>query len=304
VISIGVLRLERPRIVLYERIVATVLHREIIVKKRIVIVIVVAASVVAAIFYFREKDLSSDDDIKVSGNIEATDILLSFQVGGKLAERLVDEGYTVKKEQILARLDKNELTKTREQAQAALAQAQADCQLAQKEFLRMANLLKENATSVQDRDVAEANYEVAQARLRGAQRALELAEIRLSYADLKSPINGFVTVRSADVGEVLQVGSPVFTVVDLNDIWLTAYVNETDLGRVRLNQPVDVKIDTYPDKAYKGHISFISQEAEFTPKQIQTTEERVKLVYRIKVVLANPNLELKPGMPADGYVVE
>jgi HlyD family secretion protein len=274
------------------------------VKKRIVLVIVIVAAVVLAIFYFHEKELSSDDTIKVSGNIEATDILLSFQVGGKIAERFVDEGYTVKKDQVLARLDKDELTKTREQAQAALAQAQADCQLTQKEFLRMDNLLKENATSVQDRDVAEANYEVAQARLRGAQRTLELAEIRLGYADLKSPIDGFVTVRSADVGEVLQVGSPVFTVVDLNDIWLTAYVNETDLGRVRLNQPVDVKIDTYPNKTYKGHISFISQEAEFTPKQIQTTEERVKLVYRIKVDLPNPNLELKPGMPADGYVVE
>jgi len=106
------------------------------------------------------------------------------------------------------------------------------------------------------------------------------------------------------VGEVLQAGSPVFTVVDLNDIWLTAYINETDLGRVKLNQPVDVKTDTYSDRTYRGRISFISQEAEFTPKQIQTREERIKLVYRIKVNLANPNLELKPGMPADGYIIE
>ena len=79
------------------------------------------------------------------------------------------------------------------------------------------------------------------------------------------------------------------------DIWLTAYVNETDLGRVKLNQPVDVKTDTYDDRTYRGRISFISQEAEFTPKQIQTTEERIKLVYRIKVDITNPNLELKPG---------
>lgn len=113
-----------------------------------------------------------------------------------------------------------------------------------------------------------------------------------------------MTVKNADVGEVLQAGSPVFTVVDLNDIWLTAYVNETDLGRVKLNQPVDVRTDTYPDKTYKGHISFISQEAEFTPKHIQTTEERIKLVYRIKIDLANSCLELKPGMPADGYIIE
>jgi HlyD family secretion protein len=274
------------------------------VKKRIIPVIAIIAAVILAFVYFREKSLNSDYTIKVSGNIEATEIRLSFQVPGRLVERLVDEGYSVRKDQVLARVDKDELTKIKEQAQAGLAQAQSDCHLQQKQFLRMANLLKDNATSVQDKDIAEANYQVAQAKLQGAQRALELAEIRLSHADLKSPIDGFVTVKSADVGEVLQAGSPVFTVVDLNDIWLTAYVNETDLGRVKLNQPVDVKTDTYPDRTYKGRISFISQEAEFTPKQIQTTEERVKLVYRIKVDLANPNLELKPGMPADGNIIE
>ena len=157
---------------------------------------------------------------------------------------------------------------------------------------------------MQNNDIAQTNLEVAQAKLLEAQHALELAVIRLNYADLNSPIDGFITVKSADVGEVLQAGSPVFTVVDLNDIWLTAYVDETELGRVRLDQPVDVKIDTYPNKIYKGHISFISEEAEFTPKQIQTTEERAKLVYRIKVDIANVNLELKPGMPADGYIIE
>jgi len=274
------------------------------VKKKIVSVIVIVAAVVLSVVYFREKNMNSDHTLKVSGNIEATEIRLSFQTPGRLVERLVDEGYFIKKDQVLARLDKGELTKIKEQAQASLAQAQSDYQLQQKQFARIANLLKDDAVSVQDNDLAEANYQVAQAKLLNAQRALELAIIRLNYADLTSPIDGFVTVKSADVGEVLQAGSPVFTVVDLNDIWLTAYVTETDLGRVRLNQPVEVKTDTYQDRTYRGHISFISQEAEFTPKHIQTAEERVKLVYRIKVRLANPNLELKPGMPADGYIIE
>ena len=262
------------------------------------------AAVTLSMVYFREKDLNSDHIIRVSGNIEATEIRLSYQVPGKLVERLVDEGYSIKKDQILARLDKEELTKIKEQAKANLAQAQSDYQLQQKQSARVANLLKDNAVPVQDNDLAQAKLEVAQAKLLEAQRALELAEIRLSHADLKSTIDGFVTVKSADVGEVLQAGSPVFIVVDLNDIWLTAYINETDLGRVKLNQSVDVKTDTYSDRTYRGRISFISQEAEFTPKQIQTREERIKLVYRIKVDLANPNLELKPGMPADGYIIE
>ena len=90
----------------------------------------------------------------------------------------------------------------------------------------------------------------------------------------------------------------------MNDIWLTAYITESDLGRVKLNQEVDIKTDSFPDKIYKGRISFISQESEFTPKYIQTPEERVKLVYRIKIDVNNPNFELKPGMPADGYIKE
>lgn len=273
-------------------------------KKIIVSVIVIVVAAAFAFVYFREKNLNSDHTLKVSGNIEATEIRLSFQTPGKLVERLVDEGYSVKKDQVLARLDKNELTKIKEQAQASLSQAQSDHQLQQKQSTRMANLLKDNAVPVQDNDLAQANVEIAHAKLLNAQRALELAVIRLNYADLTCPIDGFVTVKSADVGEVLQAGSLVFTVVDLNDIWLTAYVNETDLGRIKLNQSVDVKTDTYPDKTYRGLISFISQEAEFTPKQIQTTEERIKLVYRIKVDITSPNLELKPGMPADGYIIE
>jgi HlyD family secretion protein len=105
-------------------------------------------------------------------------------------------------------------------------------------------------------------------------------------------------------GEVVQIGTPVFTVIDLHNIWVTAYINETDLARVKLNQKADVKTDTYPNKVYNGRVSFISSQSEFTPKQIQTTEERVKLVYRIKVKVDNESLDLKPGMPADAYIVE
>jgi HlyD family secretion protein len=274
------------------------------VKKIIVPIILIAVAAGLTYFYFHQKNMNSSDTLKVSGNIEATEIRLSFQTPGKITERLVDEGSSVKKGQVLARLDKDELTKIKEQAQAKLTEAQSDFQLQQKQSTRVANLLKDDAVPEQDNDLAQTNLEVAHAKLLNAQRALELAEIHLNYADLTCPIDGFVTVKSADVGEVVQAGSPVFTVVDLNDVWLTAYVNETNLGKVKLNQSVDIKTDTYPNKSYRGHISFISQEAEFTPKQIQTTDERAKLVYRIKVDITNPNFELKPGMPADGYIIE
>jgi HlyD family secretion protein len=102
----------------------------------------------------------------------------------------------------------------------------------------------------------------------------------------------------------VQSGTPVFTAVDLHNVWVTAYINEKDLGRVKLNQEAYITTDTYPGKRYKGRVSFISSEAEFTPKFIQTQEERVKLVYRIKVRADNESLELKPGMPADAFIIE
>jgi HlyD family secretion protein len=275
--------------------------------KKHAIVITLASFVIlicALIYYFSIRQAHSGDIIKVSGNIEATEVHLSFRVSGRIDRLLVDEGDYIRKEQVVAVLDSNELTKIKEQAEANMEQAQSDYNIREKDYVRYSELLKENAVSVQDKDIAQNNYEVAKAELDVAKKALELANIRLSYANLTSTVEGFVTVKSAEAGEVIQVGAPVFIVADMNDIWLTAYIKEADLGRVHLNQQVDIKTDSYPGKVYKGRISFISEESEFTPKYIQTAEERVKLVYRIKIDIDNPNFELKPGMPADGYIVE
>jgi HlyD family secretion protein len=276
------------------------------VMKKYIALIVVAVAVLAGvlIYYIKNKGAQAKNTIKVSGNIEATETRLSFQVPGKISKLLVDEGYYIKKGQVTAVLDKEELTKIKEQAEANLEQAQSDYTLREKDYTRYNELLKDDAVSVQDRDTALNNFQVAKAGLDAAKKALDLANIRLGYADLTSTVDGFVIVKSAEAGEVVQAGSPVFTVADMNDIWLTAYIREADLGRVHLNQSVNIKTDSYPGKIYPGRISFISEESEFTPKYIQTTEERVKLVYRIKIDVTNTNYELKPGMPADGYIKE
>ena len=118
-----------------------------------------------------------------------------------------------------------------------------------------------------------------------------------------SPIDGIALVKSAEVGEVVAAGTTLATIGDLDHPWLRAYLNEQDLGRVKLGAKVKVTTDSYPGKTYWGRVSFISSEAEFTPKQIQTPEERVKLVYRIKVEVDNPNHELKSNMPADAEIL-
>jgi len=242
--------------------------------------------------------------IKVSGNIEATDVRLSFRVGGQVEELLADEGMSVKSGQVVARLNTDELSKIKNEAMASLKAAEYSLSLSKDDYVRAENLFNVGSISAQRRDEAKTRAETSNANVDALRASLELADTRLGFAELASPINGFVLVKSAEQGEVVQTGATVFTAADLNDIWLTAYINETDLGRVKLNQEANIKTDTYPRKIYKGRISFISQQAEFTPKQIQTSEERVKLVYRIKIKLENPNLELKPGMPADGYIIE
>jgi len=170
-----------------------------------------------------------------------------------------------------------------EQARAALAKTEAELAL-----------LKEGPR--------QETIEQARARLQQTKEALALAETRLGYAILPSPLSGVVLSENVEAGEYVAAGTPVVTVGDLANVWLRAYVNETDLGRVKVGQKVEVTTDTYPGKVYEGRLAFIASKAEFTPKNVQTEEERVKLVYRIKIDIPNPAMELKPGMPADARI--
>ena len=273
-------------------------------KKTILVVILIAIVIGAAIFFIQQGKEGNSKKIKVSGNTEATDVRLSFRIAGKMKELLTDEGQKIKKSDVVARIETDELLQIKNQAEASLKAAESQYELDKAEYTRAENLFQANSISAQKRDFAKTKVDTDKANIEALKATFDLTVTRLGFAELSSPIDGFVLVKSAELGEFVQAGSTIFTVADLGDIWLTAYINEKDLGRVKLNQAVDIKTDTFPDKVYKGRISFISQEAEFTPKQIQTTEERVKLVYRIKIKIENPNFELKPGMPADGYIIE
>ena len=168
-----------------------------------------------------------------------------------------------------------------------------------------AALKKANAVIERDQALersAERQIELATANVQNAEEVLKLAKIVLDYTFLRAPFDGVITVRQAELGEIMVPGTPVLTLADLDHIWLRAYINETDIGKIRLGQTATVKTDTYPGKSYKGRVSFISSSAEFTPKSVETHAERVTLVYRIKIDIENPNHELKPGMPADARI--
>ena len=176
-------------------------------------------------------------------------------------------------------------TQTRDLAETALKQSQAA-------------RLRDQALQA----AAEESVSVAQANIKNAQESLKLAQIVLGYTSLYAPFSGVILVRNAELGEDMQPGTPVFTLADLDHVWLRAYVNETDLGRVRFGQAALITTDSYPGQKYIGRISMISENAEFTPKSVETHAERVTLVYRIRIDIENQSHELKPGMPADATI--
>lgn len=386
--------------------------------KRIVIVLIVAAVAAGSWYAYQRFHNAQNGRIVLSGNIEMTEVNAAFKIAGKLVERAVDEGDTVKKGMILARLDREQASRTRDRetagltsaenqllasmsgvawqrqtlaadlelrraevssyeaqyaqlkngsrpqeiqdAKAAVASATAEEQRARADWDRAQTLFKNDDISRSQYDQFRRNIDMAAAALRSAkereslvvagprqetidaaeaqlrraqaslkmaqanemevqrreqdvsarraelarqQAQLKVAESQLDDTTIVSPVNGVVLVKAADVGEVLAPGATVVTLGDVEHPWLRGYIGERDLGRVKLGTKAKITSDSYPGKVYWGRVSFISSEAEFTPKQIQTQEERVKLVYRIKIEVENPQRELKLNMPVDAEIV-
>jgi len=355
--------------------------------------------------------------LKVSGNIELTEVDIAFKSAGRLVVLAVEEGDQVKKGALIARLDQEELLQRRESAaasldsarsrlvqsgtaieyqrqqteaqlsrsraelnqaeavlaelqhgsrrqeiesaRAALARAKAEQQRAQADWERAQILYRDKDISTAQYDDVKARFESAQAQfqqaaehfdlvqegprkedidaaraqverakanvrlaeagrlelkrlqeeqlarkadIRQATAQLEVQETLLKNAEVVAPMDGVILMKAAEPGEVLAAGTTVATLGNLAKPWLRAYINEKELGRVKLGTEVKVTTDSFPGKTYAGRISFIASDAEFTPKQIQTQEERVKLVYRVKIDVDNPAGELKSNMPADAEI--
>jgi HlyD family secretion protein len=213
-----------------------------------------------------------------------------------------------------------------EQGRAALAAATERLNDARRDLDRIERLREGGAASQESLDKARTAVEVAASQQRQAQEQLRMLEsgprsetiearrAQLTQAEaavatidatltnmtVRAPFGGIVTVRHREPGEIVPAGAPILTVMNPDDRWVKIYVPETRIGAVRIGQPATITTDTYPVKPYRGAVVFIASEAEFTPKTVQTAEERVKLVYAVKVrVTDDPTKDLKPGMPAD-----
>ena len=162
------------------------------------------------------------------------------------------------------------------------------------------NVAQAGRTDVQ---IQQAALTAAQAREKELRAQLEAAKTQLSYTEIRSPLKGVVLTKNVEAGEFVNPGTPVVTIANIDDLWMNIYIPETQTGLVKLGQNVLVRVDSFPKEAFKGKITFVSAEEEFTPKTIVTQEERIKLVYRTKVSLENTNQRLKPGMPADAEIL-
>jgi HlyD family secretion protein len=214
------------------------------------------------------------------------------------------------------------------QAEATVVRFKAESHRAYEEYLRSEQLFKREVVAKRDLDLAVAARDAsaaalreaserlrqiragarsetrqqASARVKGAEALVSIAKIKLEEGTLLAPTAGIVLSKNIEAGEQVAPGTPVITIGRLEDVWIRGYVAENDLPQVKLGQKVRVTVDGLKGKVFKGRLDFIAQEAEFTPKNVQTEKERVRLVYRVKVTVPNPDMILKPGMPADAVI--
>lgn len=296
-------------------------------------------------------DRGKQNELLLPGTVDARQVDVSFQVGGRISRLDTDEGKPVKAGDTIAELDPRDLSlalaRARAQAasaekalaaleagsrvqdiragEAAVRQAQADLELARTQRDRTAKLVQDHFAPPQQLDTANDQLHVATAKADQAQQNLSLlregarkedierasadleaaralaatAEQQLAYAQLASPVDGVVSVRLAEQGQNVAPGQAVFRIAELDRPWVRIYLSEQDLARVKLGQAASVTADGVPGKAFHGRLSFISPEAEFTPKTVETRALRVDLVYRAKVDVDDAGGALKIGMPAD-----
>lgn len=325
-------------------------------KKRIVPVAVVALAAVGVGWWLAHRHAATQA-LVLYGNLDLREVDLAFNDSQRIAQVLVREGDRVRKGQVLARLDTSRLLPQLEQAEAqAAAQravverlhhgsrpeeiaqaranlvlAEADARQARDDYRRLQSVFDSSsgrAVSRQEVDDAQAQAQVADARVAVSQKALQLALIgprrediaqaeamlqgeraqvallaqELADAQLRAPLDAVVRSRVAEPGDMASPQKTAFTLAITDPKWVRAYVSETELGRVRPGMTATVEVDSFPGRRFPGWVGFISPEAEFTPKTVQTQELRSSLVYEIRVFVKDPDDVLRLGMPATVYL--
>ena len=301
----------------------------------LIVLAVVVTAVLLGVWYTQKKPPATLSFASGNGRIEAIEVNIATKQSGRLKEILVREGDDVSEGQVIARMDTASLSADLRQAQAQLdqakhnqdtvratiAQEQSKLSLAEKQVERSEQLVKKGFVSPQKididrtaRDSAAASLRAAKFQLEEAAAAINAAQARVDriYADiqdasLSSPISGRVLYRLVQPGEVLSAGGNVVTLVDLTDVYMTIFLPTSQVGRVALGSEARIVLDVRKDISIPASVTFISPEAQFTPKTVETASEREKLMFRVKITIPKALLkdhakQVKTGLPGVGYV--
>lgn len=295
-----------------------------------VILVGLAAGAYGAYRYYSPPPLARGV-VYANGHIEGTEVDVSAEVSGRVVESNLTEGAKVGKGDTLVVLDSSGL-KTR------LAQAGADAAAIKSEKARIAaeleiwrhhlrttkadlerfQQLRERGTAAQQRlDQAQNAYQEARgreaaltaeaaaigARLEAANRQIEYLQLQVEKTVIRAPISGTVLVKAIEIGELAQPGRIVATLVDLGRMELKVYVREADIGKLQLGNPAKLRVDSFPDRYFAASVARIDQQAQFTPRDIHMPDERARTVYGVTLAVPNPEEYLKPGMPADAWIL-
>jgi HlyD family secretion protein len=322
-------------------------------KKKLIILAIVALAAIAAALWVLNRPQKDPNRLTLWGNVDIRQISLAFDGSDRIAEMRVEEGDRVHAGQVVARLDTRtlslELAQARadigvreqallrlrngtrpeevQQAQAQVAAAQADADLAARQWKRLQGVAADTSgrgVSRDDMDNATSRLRVAQAQLEDRKQSLRLARLgprqediaeaeaslqaaraqaallqhRLDLSELKAPRDAVVRARLLEPGDMASPQRPVYTLAIYDPKWIRAYINETDLGRVKLGRAAQVRTDSYPGQAINGKVGYISSVAEFTPKNVQTETLRTSLVYEVRILVEDPDDRMRLGMPA------
>ena len=272
------------------------IHKKLVMMFAVLLVIGGAAT---GVFWWMRPDASA---LVLYGNIDIRQVDLSFQVGGRIASMLKDEGDTVQKGEVIAILDKRDYKAALDEAEAQLEYAQAMLDDAETKFKRKTPLCKDKIVSELECDTLTFNKNAAEAQLALARAQLENAQNKFDYTELWAPDDGIITVRAQEPGAIVAETQKVYTLSKTTPVWARVFVPEPYLGWITYGMKATILTDsldpkTNEKKSYEGTIGYISPVSEFTPKTVQSTDLRPDLVYRVRVYVDNVDDFLRQGMP-------
>jgi HlyD family secretion protein len=253
------------------------------------------------LFLFLIVSCGKDKRRVYSGIFTEENYLLKAEVGGKIEAFPFEEGNSVNKGDTLAIIDNKEIRLVIESMEYQVKNLKIQLENLDDDLKKSEDLFRDSAISEMESERVKRNRDLVYMELKSAAASLEAKKENMKNFYIISPTNGYISSKYLRTGETTLPGTPIVEILDPSLLYLNVYVPEDELPKISINQSVEIKIDAFPEESFEGRVSFISKEAEFTPKNIQTKEDRTLLVYRVKIIVDNPEGKIKSGLYGDAF---